>query len=360
MNVRVATFNVENLFGRAKIFNFFSNDTVSGKLQLVGELQDELAKDVYDKPRIKELYHQVKDFVKFNVMHSSIGHRIIEFKRSIQDYVVFPDGRSDWFGALEFKKEVFSDIVQKNIGKVIKEVDADILCIIEVENRLVLKEFNSQRLGRKYKYNMVIDGNDMRQIDVGIYSKFPIGNIRTNIFDKTGRARTFSRDCLEVEIELKNDETIKILVNHFKSKSGRNQVKNDARRLTQAQRVREILEERYDLDNENVIIAGDLNDTSDRDPLRPLFSLNNLNDVLEEKFTDIKKRWTYHYKKIEQIDFLMVSDPLKQRLKNAGVERRGIANLKKFSGGEEQSFNSVTSWRDQASDHGAVWADFEF
>ncbi len=358
MNVRVATYNAENLFGRAKIFNFYRNDIIEGKLQIVGELQDELRKTVYDKKKIISLYKQVQDYIKFNVMHSSVGHKIIIYSKKTKKYTVKPSGSKDWFGFIEFKRDIFDDIVQKNITKVIKAVNADILCIIEVENRLVLKEFNSDRLKNMYKYNLVIDGNDPRQIDVGLYSKFPIANIRTNIFDGTPSSRTFSRDCLEVEVELPNGDSIKLLINHLKSKSGWDQKKNDARRLRQSKRVREILDNRYDLKKENVIVAGDLNDTSDRAPLKPLFS-SELEDVLEMTYPELLNRWTYHYKEIQQIDYLMISIPLKSKLKKAGVERRGIANLYKFSKGNEKSFETVTNWRDQASDHGAVWADFE-
>ena len=80
---------------------------------------------------------------------------------------------------------------------------------------------------------------------------------------------------------------------------------------------------------------------------------------------DMSKRWTYHYNSFEQIDFMLVSEALKKKFKKAGVERRGMYNLKKLttdSGGKvpvEEQFKEVTHWTNQASDHGAVWAEFE-
>jgi hypothetical protein len=38
--------------------------------------------------------------------------------------------------------------------------------------------------------------------------------------------------------------------------------------------------------------------------------------------------------------------------------RQGIYNLEQFTGGQEQSFDTVTSAASQASDHGAIWVDF--
>jgi hypothetical protein len=77
------------------------------------------------------------------------------------------------------------------------------------------------------------------------------------------------------------------------------------------------------------------------------------------------KRWTYYYKKFEQIDFILVSKPLKDRFRKAGVERRGMHKLKKLTTSSnglvdvEKEYDAVTHWANAASDHGAVWAEFD-
>jgi hypothetical protein len=103
---------------------------------------------------------------------------------------------------------------------------------------------------------------------------------------------------------------------------------------------------------------GDLNDTPESDPLAPLLGMPDLYDVLESKFQAPAERWTYHYKKNEQIDYMLVSKPLHDALADACVERRGIYNVQKYTDGATQPFDSVTHYTDSASDHGAVWADF--
>ena len=49
---------------------------------------------------------------------------------------------------------------------------------------------------------------------------------------------------------------------------------------------------------------------------------------------------------------------LKAGLIAAGVERSGIFDIAKISGGADQPLPQVKTYRDSASDHGAVWADF--
>jgi endonuclease/exonuclease/phosphatase family metal-dependent hydrolase len=207
---------------------------------------------------------------------------------------------------------------------------------------------------------MLIDGNDQRGIDVGLYSKLEVGRVRTNIFDGPSRSRTFSRDCLEVEVKTVEGRRIFLLINHLKSKWGRDQVGSDQRRERQARRVAQILDERYDLENELVVVAGDLNDRPDRQPVRPLLQKPHLHDVLKLEYPiDPDKRWTYHYEHNEQIDYILVSDKLKDSFREAGVWRRGIAKVDEYSNGETLPYDTVTTWRNAASDHGAVWATFD-
>jgi endonuclease/exonuclease/phosphatase family metal-dependent hydrolase len=161
-----------------------------------------------------------------------------------------------------------------------------------------------------------------------------------------------------VQMELPSGQSLHLLCNHFKSKSG-GEAATDPRRRRQAKRVAEILGD-YDLTSDLVIVAGDLNDTPTRQPLSPLLDLPHLHDVLALQFPhDAAARWTYHYEDVQQIDYVLVSEPLKDAWVKAGVERRGIHRLREITGGAEQEFDTVTHWTNAASDHGAVWAEFD-
>ena len=203
---------------------------------------------------------------------------------------------------------------------------------------------------------MLIDGNDRRGIDVGLLSKFPIGDLRSHIFDRDDRGTIFSRDCLEAQIRLPNGQPLTILCNHLKSKGYGSQADNDAKRTRQTTRIAQILD-RYDLTRDYVIVAGDLNDTPDSAPLRPIIDLPGMHDVLALKFgADENHRWTYKYRSQKtQIDYLIVSEPLKQAMTDAGVERRGIYGIERITGETPRHRHHPSR---AASDHGAVWADF--
>ena len=90
-----------------------------------------------------------------------------------------------------------------NTGKFVDRLNADIIGICEVENVVPMRQFRSL-LREKLRYEILIDGTDPRGIDVGLYSKFPLGNLRTNIhFRPPGRRNPlFPRDCMEVEIPM--------------------------------------------------------------------------------------------------------------------------------------------------------------
>jgi hypothetical protein len=237
--------------------------------------------------------------------------------------------------------------------------------MVEVGNLPVLRAFDSDLLGSRYKYEMLLDAFDPRGIDVGLYSNYPLGAIRTHMFDKVGQSRVFSRDCLQVEVKLPDGQTLNMLCNHLKSRGYGIQTQNDAKRHLQCERLAEILAE-FDLKTELVVVAGDFNDNPGSPALEPLLKgEGNLHDVLAEVYPDAAKRWTYYYKQTEQIDFLLVSEPLKKRLAKAGVVRQGIYDLKAITekaGGTveiETQYPTVTHWTNAASDHGAVWAEFD-
>lgn len=357
--MRIASFNTENLFSRAIVLTFKDNADGDKILKKIGDLQGELDKQVYDKPKILALYNSLKDYIDIAEDRGKL------FKRQLFAIKgVAANGVNDWDGSIEFKRAKFTETTRVNTAKVLKALKADVQCLVEVENRDTISSFNSDMMGtQKFPFNMLIDGNDPRGIDVGLLSRFPIKNIRTHIFDKdkpTSKSFIFSRDCLEVELEIANNKSLYVLCNHFKSKGySASQKDADARRKLQADKVKEILQKNYDLKKDMVVVMGDFNDTPDSKPLQTLLNTQNLTDVLKLKFgNDIDKTYTYFYKQKSQIDFILVSKPLKDAFTDAGVERRGMFELNTLSNGAEKRFPTVTSVANAASDHAGIWAEF--
>lgn len=355
--IRLASFNVENLFSRARILNFDDNNEAKPYLNTVEKLRRELSNKTYNEDKILEYYNEVKEFIEIVQVRGKLFNRAQTKLRA--------RGHDEWGGFIDFKRSKFSEMARSNTARVLRTVNADICCLIEVESRPVLRHFCVDRLPRtntfkSYKHTMVIDGNDNRGIDVALASRFKHRLLRSHIDDTDEKGKAiFSRDCLEIEVVHEDGFSIWLLLNHLKSKGYGSQASNDARRKSQAARIAQILKE-YNLKKDYVVVCGDLNDTPGSDPLKPLLSVSGLTDVLALEFGDPADRWSYHYKKNEQIDYILISDALKKRFKGAGVERRGIFNIEKYTNGAVKPFDTVKKYSDSASDHCAVFADFEF
>lgn len=356
--IRIASFNSENLFSRAKVLNLPDDAVISAELEKIRELDSLLRKSAYDtaiKKRIIVLYGELREFIE---IRENRGRLFSNRQFNPQTTRVTAHGAVEWDGEIAFKRADFSELTRENTARVIKEVKPNILCLVEVEDRQSVLAFNRALLGtRKLKYGISIEGNDDRGIDVALLSNFPIVNLKTHVYDGTATSPTFSRDCLEVSMKLPDGRLLHVLCNHFKSKSG-GDAATDPKRARQAARVVEILGG-YDLVNDLVIVAGDFNDTPDRPPLQSLLTLPHLYDVLALQYPqDSFARWTHTFDDdVSQLDFVLVSEPLKNGFVKAGVERRGIFNLSALTGGVMSSFPTVTSDANSASDHGAVWAE---
>ncbi|MBL7951753.1 MAG: endonuclease/exonuclease/phosphatase family protein [Flavobacteriales bacterium] len=355
--VRIASFNVENLFRRAKILNEPDRATTTRLLKLVDELQGVLKEDNYTDTRKKRIVALLKELRGYATVRVDRG-KLFTGMGAVK---VGASGRKDWDGEIIFTQEKVKEGARKSTAAVIKAVKADVCCVVEAENRPILDAFNTELLTgvQRFAASMLIDGNDERGIDVGVLSKHPIGAIRTHLFEKdtTGKP-LFSRDCLHVEILLPDKQVLHLLCNHFKSKMN-NDAASDGKRKRQAARVAAIVKERFDLKKDLVVVAGDLNDTPDSDPLAPLLKVRDLHDALALQFgADAAQRWTYKYRsQLNQIDYLLLSTPLKKAFQRAGVERRGIHGVDGITG--TPPFPDVKSPATAASDHGAVWVDLD-
>jgi len=160
---------------------------------------------------------------------------------------VVAGGRGDWLGWVELKTQAVNEVTTQNTARVIKDLDADVLAVVEAESRHSLRDFSRVLLrqvgGQPYEHSMLIEGNDDRGINVALMTAaaFAIDTIHTHIFDLVKPNQpVFSRDCPEYLIRTTAGSEILVLVNHFKSKRGG----GDARRLLQAKRVKEIVEQR--------------------------------------------------------------------------------------------------------------------
>jgi endonuclease/exonuclease/phosphatase family metal-dependent hydrolase len=370
--MRLASFNLENLFDRAAALN---QDTwAAGKpaLDEHARLNKLLAKATYsaaDKAKILESLGKLGLLKKddggvFALLRQNKGHLLKRPKQGPAEVVA--SGRGDWIGWVELKTEAVDEIAQRNTAQVIRDVGADLLGVIEVDDRIALKRFNQQLLpavaGTPYDHVLLIDGNDERGIDVGFMTRgdFPIDGLRTHVDDAKNGSLVFSRDCPEYEVVLPAGGRLLVLVNHLKSKGFGTQAVNDARRRLQAETVRAIYEERRQAGMTLIAVIGDFNDTPDSAPLAPLLADGSaLRDVsVHPNYLNDGRPGTFgNGTKSQKIDYILLSPELFDKVTAAGVFRKGVW------GGTHGTlwpiYPEMTKAVHAASDHAAIWADLD-
>lgn len=366
--MRIATFNVENLFSRVRAMNH--EDWTDGKpiLNEYTRLSNTLLKDVYTTTTKKSIVESLErlgllnsDDSKYVILRQNRG-KLLKRSQSGSPEVV-ADGRDDWIGWLELKTEAVNEVAMKMTARVIQDVNADILAVVEAEDRIALSRFNDKLLkplNAAYSEIMLIDGNDERGIDVGLLTKpgIQINSMVSHINDMSDDLPIFSRDCPEFTVQVGADLRVLILVNHFKSKGYGASAASNARRHTQAQRVREIYDQRRAEGVELIVIAGDLNDTPESEPLKPLLSNDSdLRDIFSHpSFIGDGRAGTYaNGTASNKIDYLLFSPALFDCINAGGIFRKGVWGG--INGTLFPHYDEMTKPVHAASDHAAIWAD---
>lgn len=377
--MRIAAFNVENLFDRARAFNADNEATTQAILDATAELNGLFGQRAYSSAvleRIAELIVELgldKSDQGPYVLLRQIRGRMISRPHG-KPFVLVAKGRDDWVGWAELRTAAVNEIAVMNTGRVIRDVDADILAVVEAEDRVALKQFSDQVLhevgGRPFERVMVIDGNDDRGIDVGLMTRagYEMGLMRSHIHDVTPAGRwVYSRDCPEYEITTPTGESVWVLPNHFKSKFGGDNPESRAKREAQAARTAEIYERLRSDGHDQVIILGDLNDTPDSPPLAGLLAGTDLSEVSDHPTfdtgefagrpgTDQRGIGTFGLGNDNQkIDYLLLSPALFDRVTASGLFRMGA-----WPGSRPPRWSVYPQLQREihvASDHHVIWAD---
>ena len=251
----------------------------------------------------------------------------------------------------------------------------DVACLQEVESLAALRKFNKEHLGGAYDYALLIDGRDLRQIDVAILSRLDILGVRSHMDDPDpkpgpGAPYLFSRDCLEVDLGLNKSgsQRLTLLVNHFKSKyaeSAEERKRGDARRTRQAAGGREVVRRRFPgaaFKKEWFAVVGDLNDEPASPPVAPLAGAGSgLVDAMT-RIATVAERWTHWYRSantVSQLDYLLLSPALAAATSAVPEVERGAIGFARYlqdgSVGPKKSY-----FHRQDSDPSPVEVDFHF
>ena len=186
-----------------------------------------------------------------------------------------PNKNDDEFatgGRKNVTKEIY-DLKLKNSAEVLKDLNADILGICEVENRFMMEELNRAYLDRDYSI-VHYDSPDSRGIDCALfydskvfklYESKPIKNILP------GNLPT--RDIIHVKGTYE-EQLLHIFVNHWPSNYGGREKAIPKRAATSNLLEKVLLEILLDNSDANIILIGDFNE----EPIDP-----NIIDLIDMK-----------------------------------------------------------------------------
>ena len=160
------------------------------------------------------------------ILRENRGDFMIERKKTGIEIVA--TGRASWIGWLELAVESVDEVAIEMTAKVIQDLAASVLAVVEAEHRPSLVRFNEAMLTNRYRHVMLVDGNDQRGIDVGLLTTAsrPIVRVESHVDDRDTTNddqslrtnRLFSRDAPVFTVRC-GSEDLFVVVNHLKSQS---------------------------------------------------------------------------------------------------------------------------------------------
>lgn len=378
--VKIASFNVENLFARPKAFN--ATNLSVGKPVLdayrdVNALIKQPAYSANDKKEIRDLLVKLDIYTvnssgairrkeaispRWAWLRKNRGTFDREPQDTSQNVEIIANGRADWIGWIELAKEPTNEIGTRTTARVIQEVDAHIIGIVEAEDRPSLVRFNTELLGGRYGHVMLVDGNDERGIDVAIMTRagFNIESIYSNVDRADAVGTVFTRDCPQYEVRTPNGTVLHVLVNHFKSQSGG----GGDKRKRQANAVRSIVDSLVQ-QGKHVVVMGDLNEGppavgSQAPNLAALFDNNSpLVDCYSLPGFDVGNRpGTFDSCGLRnRLDYIFISKSLQPSFIGGAIFRKGLWGGRVTRPTDWETYPEITTSVEQASDHAAVFIE---
>lgn len=247
---------------------------------------------------------------------------LFDLKKSGYEYKEYiPNTASEW-------NQKNYRIKLQNISKAIKDINADIIALEEIESLDALKDlrFALKQAGIYYQYYKIADKKNTT-VKVAVLSKIPF--VYTKEVSVTSSYRY--RNILEAKFSIDGKE-LYLFVNHWKSKSG-----GESRRIVSAKAlIKRVKEIGYD---KNIVLVGDfnsdyeeyikfkrkrrLNDTNGKTGINHVLkSIEQTQKAKDTKYkaenfynlwydADEKERYSYIFRgKKEALDNILISQPL--------------------------------------------------
>lgn len=328
--LRLATFNCENLYSRARAL---ASPEACRRAAALESLVGRRRRSAADEQRVET-----------------------EARAMARQVEVEPGAP----GRLVFKRSPTPAASREAEARLLRALKADVLGLQEVDDQAALDDLNHQRLAGRYPHRLALPGPDRRGLALALMSRLPVRTLRSHAASHAeAEARPlFPRDCMQAELALPSGAPLHLLLMHFDGPWD----EPDGGRHPQQARAAAAWLQGHDLAHERVAVMGDLGEPPQRAPqaLAPLLQMPGLHDALALQFPIPDDRWTTGLgPRNLQTSYLLVSEALRASFRAAGVERRGLPDLAQRTICGERPFPGVANEATAASHHAAVWADFE-
>lgn len=296
----------------------------------------------------------------FNVQNMRLRHR---------EGVPHLDGAEDRDDRAEAEPDL--DRMDRRLtAAVLREIDADVVALQEVFDQDTLDFFHDRYLTvdgfQPYPHRICLPGNDGRGLDVAVMSRLPLEDVRSHA-DVTRRALglvggdrpdapALRRDCLMVTVQ-----GLTLVICHFKAPYP-DPITAWTTRHEEAEVVRHLIDRRFPRDDALWLVLGDLNEPDPEGhaaaiaPLLPPFTTDLLDRVPPAD------RWTYFNAdtgRPSRPDGMLASHALAQRFPRACPKVQRVGMSRDVPLVQAERLAPVGWHRPHASDHAALWVEFE-
>ncbi len=262
---------------------------------------------------------------------------------------------------LDWSEETLNQKME-NLSKVVLSVDSgngpDILILQEIENKSVLEEWNQNFLKKAgYKTIILIEGKDIRGIDVAILSRFKL-NKRPNLYpiplNHNKRSKTDSRGVLKASLIGPTGDIIEVLALHLPAPHHPTILREQSLKY-----LNKLLNEKSKSNN-LIIAGGDFNVTSSEERKGKLFKkiispkwwvshFDACSKCKGSNYYPPKKSWSF-------LDALLVAKNQKSwKVNNSSVRVIDDFDFQVSSSGKPRAFDGKT--KKGASDHLPIYME---
>ncbi|MFZ4809186.1 MAG: endonuclease/exonuclease/phosphatase family protein [Hyphomicrobiaceae bacterium] len=369
--MRLATYNVENIFERARVLNLESWADGRPILEAYAELDGLMHQQIYDADMGRRMVELLKVLglektrrSKYVALVEQRGQ--LAAATALRGLRIVAKGRDDWSGWLQLEIEPVPPASAFVAAQVVRDIGADVLALQEVESRravsVLTREIVPSIGGKSATEILHSSGNDDRGLGLGLATQqgYNIGWMRSHadVRDEAGQP-LFGRDAVEASVWTPSGQVVWLILTQLKSRGYGAKDASDARRNRQATAIAASYARLTSEGAKLVAVCGDLNDTPDSEALAPLLRATDLQDVSAHPAfqTDGHVGTFGRATSKEKTDYLLLSPALFKKVNGGGAWRKGAWGPSKLPPWD--IYPEMKSSYDAASDHAALWCSLD-